>query len=121
VDPDGRAARRAEGDLDTASPGAEMLPMTEEMLRVVLETANAKVDQDDWSAMPEGRHLTLHAAHDGVGLTAGKLVAIRVVQGVVRARNLKGETFMIALADLFAATLDGGAESASGRKAGFFG
>jgi hypothetical protein len=95
--------------------------MTEEMLKTVLETANAKSDKDGWATLPEGRLITLYAGHDGVPLTIGKIEALRVAQGILRARNAKGETFLLAVTDLFAAALDAGAESASGRKAGFLG
>jgi hypothetical protein len=65
--------------------------------------------------------LTLYAAHDGVSLTVGKIEEVRVTGGLVRARNAKGETFLLALEDVFAAAVDAGAEGGSGRKAGFLG
>jgi hypothetical protein len=93
--------------------------MTEEMLKAVLETAQAKIDKDGASALPEGRTMTLYAAHDGVSLTVSKVESVRVAQGIVRARNAKGETFVLAATDLFAAAIDAGSESATARKAGF--
>lgn len=95
--------------------------MTDEMFRAVLETAGAKDDKDGWAALPEGRLMTLHAAHDGVGLTIGKVLAIKIAQRVVWARSSKGDTFVVSLDDLFAAAIDRTNEPAAGRKAGFLG
>ncbi len=95
--------------------------MTEEMFRVVLDTANAKSDKDGWSAMPDGRLMTLYAAHNGVQLTVAKVDKVRVSSGVIKAQTSKGDTFVLAIEDLFAAALDAGTESPAGRKAGFLG
>lgn len=95
--------------------------MTEQMLRVVLETANAKNDKDGWAALPEGRVMTLHVAHAGVGLTVSKVEAVHIASSVVRARSQKGEVVVLAADDVFAATVDKSAEAAANRKAGFLG
>ena len=95
--------------------------MTEDMLRAVLDTAQAKSEKDGGSSLPEGRHLTFYCAHNGVPLTVSKVEHVRLTQGVVRARNGKGETFLLALEDLFSAAVDGGSEAAAARKAGFLG
>lgn len=94
--------------------------MTEEMLRVVLDTANAKADgKDGWTTLPEGRLMTLHVSHGGVPLTVGKIEAIKLQGAIVRAKSSKGETFL-ALADVFAAGLEGGSDPTNpARKAGF--
>lgn len=91
------------------------------MLKAVLEAAQAKSDKDGWSVLPDGRFLTLYAAHNGAPLTVAKVEAIRVVNGIVRARSAKGQMFLLAQSDVFATALDGGAETAAGRKAGFLG
>ena len=95
--------------------------MTDEMFRAVLETAGAKTDKDGWSALPEGRLMTLYAAHDGVQLTVAKVEAMKTSARVVWARSNKGETNLVSLDDLFAAALDRGNEATAGRKAGFLG
>lgn len=92
------------------------------MLKTVLEAAQAKTDKEGTSILPEGRSITLYAAHAGVSLTVGKVDSIRTSHGLVRARNTKGEMFIIAEDDLFAAAIDAGPGSPSGgRKAGFLG
>jgi len=95
--------------------------MTDDMLSAVLETAGAKTSKDGESRLPQGGTMTLYAAHDGVALTVTKIESMRRADGVVRARNVKGETFVVALEDLFAAAVDGGASADGARKAGFLG
>lgn len=95
--------------------------MTEEILRVALDAAEAKTDKEGWAELPEGRTMTVYAAHDGVSLNVTKVEAIKVSQGLVRARSTKGETFLFAVKDIFAAALDGAPRSGHGRKAGFLG
>ena len=94
--------------------------MTHDMLKTVLETAQAR-EADGWSVLPDGRLLSLYAAHDGVSLTVQKIEALRLAHGLVHARSNKGETFLMALEDLFAAAFDAGATSPATRKAGFLG
>jgi hypothetical protein len=43
------------------------------------------------------------------------------VHGLLKARSTKGETFLLALKDVFAVAVDGGGKSGQGRKAGFLG
>ena len=95
--------------------------MTDEMFRAVLETAGATNDKDGWTALPEGRLMTLYAAHQGVSLTVAKVEAVKASQRTVWARSAKGDTYVLGLDDLFAAALDRGQDSPSGRKAGFLG
>jgi hypothetical protein len=95
--------------------------MTEEMLRTVLETAQAKADKEGTAALPQGRLLTLYTAHAGVGLTVGKVERVRIAGGSVRAHTVKGDTYVLALEDLFAAAIEGTGEPGAQRKAGFFG
>lgn len=108
-------------ELDAAAEGADTLLMTEEMFRVVLETADAKGDKDGWTTLPEGRLMTFYVAHNGVQLTIQKVDAVRRTAGIVKARTAKGDTFLLALEDVFATSLDGGTQASAARKAGFFG
>jgi hypothetical protein len=94
--------------------------MNQDMLKAVLATAETR-EENGWSTLPAGRTLSLYAAHDGVSLTVQKVEAVRATQGMVHARNNKGETFLLSLEDLFAAAFDAGAESKAARKAGFLG
>ncbi|MCC6554062.1 MAG: hypothetical protein IT372_13725 [Polyangiaceae bacterium] len=95
--------------------------MTEEILRAALDAAEAKTDKDGWAELPEGQTMTLYAAHDGVSLNVTKVEALKMAQGLLRARSVKGETFLLALTDVFAAALDGAGRQGQSRKAGFLG
>ena len=95
--------------------------MTEDMFRVVLETANAKSDKDGWSTLPEGRLMTIYAGHNGVQLTVAKVEGVKSTSGILRARTLKGDMFILHIDDIFATALDGGTDAAAARKAGFLG
>jgi hypothetical protein len=95
--------------------------MTEDMLRSVIDTSNAKLDDEGWLRLPEGQLFTLYTAHDGVSLTVGKIEALRISQGIVRARSSKGDAFFLAVTDMFAVSVDGGTQATPGRKAGFLG
>jgi hypothetical protein len=94
--------------------------MTGPMLLSILDELRAKIVEGE-HVLGEGRRITLYAAHDGVQLTVAKVEAVRVAGGLVRARNDKGELYLLELEDLFAASVDAGEKSSSGRKAGFLG
>ncbi|WP_437681573.1 hypothetical protein [Sorangium sp. So ce131] len=95
--------------------------MTDDIVQAALDAAEAKIDKEGWAELPEGRLLTLYAAHDGVSLQVTKIEAILRVDGLLKARSNKGETFLLARKDVFAVALDGGAKGAQARKAGFLG
>lgn len=95
--------------------------MTEELLRATLEAAQAKTDPEGWTTLPEGRTITLYAAHEGAPLTVAKIVALRVTHSVLRARTIKGETFFLSMPDVFATAIDGGTDTSVPRKTGFLG
>lgn len=91
--------------------------MTKEQLAAVLEVAAAKLDGDGWSKLPEGRTMTLYAAHDGVQLVIPRVEAIAATGDLVKARTAKQEVYLVALSDLFAASTE--AANAPARRAGF--
>ena len=90
------------------------------MLRTVLESAQAR-ETEGWWQLSDGRYLSLYVAHDGVSLTVQKVESVRVHHSLLHAKNSKGETFLLALEDVFAAAFDAGTTSAGTRKAGFLG
>ena len=94
--------------------------MTEAMLVTILDEVQAKREGAE-HVMPEGRRVTLYAAHAGVGLTVGKVASMRIANGLVRARNDKGETYVVAVDDVYAASVEAGSAGPSARKAGFIG
>jgi hypothetical protein len=91
--------------------------MTQEHLAAILELISAKPDKEGWSAFTDGRGLTLYAAHDGVQLTVARVEAVVVKNGLLRARTARGEIYLLALEDVFAAAAEAAAINV--RKAGF--
>lgn len=94
--------------------------MTEAMLVTIFDEVQAKREGAE-RVMPDGRRVTLYAAHNGVGLTIGKVASTTIENGLVRARNDKGETYILALDDVYAASVEAGSTGPSARKAGFVG
>lgn len=91
--------------------------MTHDHLALILDNQAAKPDKEGWSVLTEGRTLTLYVSHDGASLTVSRIEAVLVKGGLVRARTVKGETFFLALDDVFCAAAE--APPAQGRRAGF--
>jgi hypothetical protein len=87
-------------------------------LGAILATAGATQGDEGWSQLPDGKFLTLHAAHNGVGLTIGRGVAVRSEGSLIFLRTSKGETFVLDLSDVFAGAIDGTSTSST-RTAGF--
>lgn len=91
--------------------------MTEEHLVALLASAKAEKDGEGWHVPAEGRNLTLYVASGGVSLNVGRVEALQTQGALLRARTVKGELYVLALQDVFAAAID--APAAGGRKAGF--
>jgi hypothetical protein len=95
-----------------------MLPaMTEEHLTALLTIAEAKKDDKGFLRAAEGRHLSFYVASSGASLTVGKIEAVKVEKHLVQARTVRGETYVIALEDVFAGSVE--QPASAGRKAGF--
>jgi hypothetical protein len=94
--------------------------MTETMYTTVLEKAECKKSKDGTAELPEGRTLTLYVAHDGSSMSVGRLTGLRLAQGgIIEARDVKGELYILSLEDIYAASISGAGKSALSRKAGF--
>jgi hypothetical protein len=90
------------------------------MFEAILGRAGCNGSDGRWT-LPEGRTLTLYLSRDGASLQVGKVVEIVSRDTIVEALDNKGELFMLALDDLFAASVSGDARSGPLRKAGFLG
>ncbi|MCC6524272.1 MAG: hypothetical protein IT373_16555 [Polyangiaceae bacterium] len=93
--------------------------MTPKMLEAILKTAEAETDKGGTSALPEKRSLTFYCAHAGVALAVSRIVSLRVEDGLVKAQDHKGELYVFALEDAYAASVSGAAPPPTARKAGF--
>jgi hypothetical protein len=91
--------------------------MTSEHFTALLEHLSAKTDKEGWSSLPDGRSMTVYAAHDGVPLTVARIEALSAKGPLVRIRTFKGEHYVLSLDDLFAVAAD--STPAQTRKAGF--
>lgn len=91
--------------------------MTLEELKSVLVTGGATND-GEWDQLPEGRAVTFHVACNGVGLTVGRVVAVKFASPLLHARTSREELFVVSAADVFACALDASGVQ-GGRKAGF--
>ncbi len=83
----------------------------------MLAAAQAKKDDQGWLVPAEGRQLTLYVASNGASLNVGRVEALQAEGKLLRARTVKGELYVLALEDVFAAAVE--TPSSSGRKAGF--
>jgi hypothetical protein len=91
--------------------------MTDDHLGALLTVAEAKKEKDGWFALPEGRHLTLYVAFNGASLSVARVMGMKREGGLLFARTVKGESFILALDDVYAGAVE--APPTGGRKAGF--
>ncbi len=95
--------------------------MTEAMFQRVLERAEAQAAKKGPAKLPDERTITLYVASHGASMTVGNVVELSLVEGVIEAKNKKGELFLLAVEDVFGASITIEGERATGRKAGFIG
>ncbi len=99
-----------------------MPPMTEKMFKTLLAKAEATSSKRGPASLPTGKTLSLYVAANGASMSVNKVTHIRLEGDVVEATNNKGELFLFALENLYAASISGAAgPSAAARKAGFLG
>lgn len=91
--------------------------MTNEHFQALLSVAGAKPDAEGWSKSEDERLVTLHSSNQGVGLVINRIVAVRLQGELVLARTDKGDQFVVALRDVFAASVE--APKTKTRQAGF--
>lgn len=91
--------------------------MKQDQFESFLASVPVQPEEDGWFKAPAERHVTLHAAHEGVGLTVAKVEAVKLDGELVWARTRRGETYQLSLADLFALAVE--APKNAERKAGF--
>lgn len=90
--------------------------MTGEQLAFLLSVAESERSGAGWEEL-SGHTLTLHAACNGAALSFAQVAGIKQEDGLVQARNARGETHVLRLEDVFAGTVEPSREK--GRKAGF--
>ncbi len=95
--------------------------MTKDMYSTILARAECKTRDDGGAVLPERKTLTLYLSRDGTSLQVGRVVEMKLDSGIVEAVTNKGDLFLVALDDLYAASVTGGSKTTKGRKAGFLG
>jgi hypothetical protein len=91
--------------------------MTEDHLSAIVGAGDGKKDNQGWWVMPEGRHVTLYVASEGSSLTVSKVEAVKLEGTLVKARTVRGETYVLAMEDVFAGQVEPQPQGA--RRAGF--
>lgn len=91
--------------------------MTEEHLTAVVAAAEAKKNNQGFWATQEGRHITLYVSANGTSLTVSRVEALKLEGHLLRAKTVRGEMFVLAVEDVFAAAVE--PEAQGGRRAGF--
>jgi hypothetical protein len=95
--------------------------MTEAMYQRVLERAEAQSAKKGPAKLPEDKSITLYVASHGASITVANVVELALSEGIVEARNRKGELFVLDLGDILAAAIHTSDERGTGRRAGFVG
>lgn len=95
--------------------------MTEAMFQRVLERAEAQTPKKGPAKLPEEKTMTLYVASQGASISVAHVVEVALADGIVEARNRKGELFVLSLGDVLAAAIQTSDERGTGRRAGFVG
>jgi len=90
--------------------------MTSDQLAKILELAEARKGEEGWSSLGQYT-LTLHTAFNGASISFSKVEELKLTAPLVFAKSTRGETHVVRLEDIFAATVEASREK--GRKAGF--
>jgi len=93
--------------------------MTKEMFDAMIARAECRDANGGRSEVPDGRSMTLYLSRDGASLQVSRVTELSLNDGIIEAIDKKGELFMLALADLFAASVSGASKENPARKAGF--
>lgn len=91
--------------------------MTNEHLSAILAAADAKAESDGWSSVDGDRTLTLYVSAGTTSLNVTRIEGVRREGDLVFARSQRGEVYVLALADVYAGSVE--APKAASRAAGF--
>ena len=91
--------------------------MTQEHWAALIEASGSKKDDQGQLALPVGKLLTLYVASGSATLSVSRIESARLEHALIHARTKKGETFVLAMEDVFAGAVE--ESQSSERKAGF--
>ncbi|MCC6648821.1 MAG: hypothetical protein IT374_25055 [Polyangiaceae bacterium] len=92
--------------------------MDQAHLATILGLAGGAAGADGFTELPDGKSITWYVAHAGASMNVSKSTACKLDGALLVARNHKGEVYVVALADVFGAALEGGS-AVPARRAGF--
>ncbi len=95
--------------------------MTDAMYQRMLERAEAQTPKKGPAKLPDEKTITLYVATQGASITVSNVIELVLSDGIVEAKNRKGELFILALADVLAAAIHANDDRGAGRRAGFVG
>lgn len=95
--------------------------MTESMYQRILERADAQSAKKGPAKLPEEKSITLYIGSHGASITVANVIELALADGIVEARNRKGELFVLGLGDVLAAAIQTSDDRGTGRRAGFVG
>lgn len=94
--------------------------MSPEDIQEILKICDAgAADERGFRELPQKTTVTLYLAKSSVGLTVSGIEALAVRGHHLQARTQKGDLYMVSLDDVFAANVEGRAQSKGARRAGF--
>jgi len=93
--------------------------MTPEHINDILKICEASEGDGGFRELPQKTTLTLYLSKGGVGLTVASIEAMALRGHTVQARTTKGDLYVVALEDVFAANIEGRMKSKTERRAGF--
>ena len=95
--------------------------MTDAMYQRMLERAEAQSSKKGPSKLPDEKTITLYVTSHGTSITVSNVIELALSEGIVEAKNRKGELFIHGLGDILAAAINANDERGAGRRAGFVG
>lgn len=94
--------------------------MSPEHIQEILQICEAgTADDRGFRELPPKTTLTLYLQKNSVGLTIANIEALVVRGHQLHARTQKGDLYLVSLEDVFAANIEGRAQSKGARRAGF--
>ena len=93
--------------------------MSPEQVNEILTICEASASDNGFRELPQKTTVTLYCARGGVGLTVSSIEAMALRGQSLHARTTKGDLYVVAIDDVFAANVEGRAQAKTPRRAGF--
>ena len=87
-------------------------------LATIIGLAGGKDGADGFTELPDGKSITWYVAHGGASMSIARSTSCKLDGALLLARSAKGELYVVELADVYAASVEG-ASASPARRAGF--